>query len=169
MKRVILTSIPVLGMAYERKFVKEKARQKSDKIKDHILKCIVYSKHSAYDHWIKEISGYLASVNGYTVKPKNRKLTSSEYNQLTFEALGEDERDAEAILYEFYSDYAGKIDSDGHGRLSYFDVDADLISKTYHICRELESVICRMLSDNHAKYTMNDFGQALHSVLDKYK
>lgn len=169
MKRVILSSIPVFGIAYERKFVKQKAKQKSEKIKDHILKCIVYSNHESYNHWIKEIAGYIASVNGYTVKPKNRKLTFSEYNNLTFKSLGEDVRDAEAILYEFYSDYAGKPDGEGKGAFSYFDVTHDLIGETNSACREIENVLCRMLSDNNVKYTMNDFSEALHSILDKYR
>ena len=169
MKRVILSSIPVLGMAYERKFVKQKAAQKSDKIKDHILKCIVYPNNAAYNHWIKEISGYIASVNSYTVKPKNRKLTSSEYNNLTFKSLGEDEQDAEAILYEFYSDYAGKPDADSKGCFSYFDITDELISKTHQICREIESLLCTMLSDSSAKYSMTDFSDVLHDVLDKFR
>lgn len=86
-----------------------------------------------------------------------------EYAETTFYALGEDEHDAEAILYEFYANFTEKK------KYGDFEITDDLISIVNQASRQLESTLCDMLANNSAKYTMQDFASTVKSILSTYR
>ena len=103
MKRVIRSSL-ILGMAFPMSVAKDKLTADAKQLNDHIMKCVIYGDSlSCLNHWIDdEITTWIYKAS--TISCKHR-ISPNVYKSTLFCWFGEDSRDAESNLYDFYTKY----------------------------------------------------------------
>lgn len=157
MKRAIRSSY-IMGMAFPLSVAKDKLTSDAKRLNDHIIKCVVYGD-SLYclNHWIDdEITTWIYKAS--TISCKHR-ISSNVYRSTLFCWFGENSRDAESNLYDFYAKYVMR-------RKEYpkFDIDRYLIERLNKVYREIEKEIIQMFCDKYS-YTKNDYSEVLREIL----
>lgn len=157
MKRVIRSSL-ILGMAFPMSVAKDRLTADAKQLNDHIMKCIVYGdSFGCLNHWINdEITTWIYKAS--TVSCKHR-ISSNVYKSTLFCWFGEDSRDAESNLYDFYTKYVMR-----RKKYPKFEIDRYLVERLNKVYRELEREIIQMFCDKY-NYTKEDFREVLHEIL----
>lgn len=157
MKRVIRSSL-ILGMAFPISVAKDKLTSDAKQLNDHIMKCIVYGdSFGCLNHWINdEITTWIYKAS--TVSCKHR-ISSNVYKSTLFCWFGEDSRDAESNLYDFYTKYVMR-----RKKYPKFEIDRYLVERLNKVYRELEREIIQMFCDKY-NYTKEDFREVLNEIL----
>lgn len=120
----------ILGMSSYRKKYIEKLESYSDKLEEHVLKCIVYPENNSKDEWIKEISAWLLRPCITTVKPKGKKLKADDYRDSIFSCFGDEKVDAELSLAWFKDVFISKPEN--KKKYPDFEITDELVNKVFN-------------------------------------
>lgn len=90
---------PLLEMAFERKKAIEMVRSKQMPLSEHLVKILAFDSPQSYNHWYKEINGYLYYINKIKWNRKNRFKPHEYMYWLWEEPLGHGVDAIEDILY----------------------------------------------------------------------
>lgn len=165
MKRVILNK--VYGMSLERDKAVSKMSSLSDRIEEHLLKCLVYKDSiNDYRHWVDdELATWISLVNDITIKPKDKKLKAMDYQSNLFGGLGDTYADANFALHLFRSNHADSRKC--KEPYPYFDITNELISATLDAFMDVQSTLCKVLAKKN-DLDKASIAEVLHTILDKY-
>ena len=162
MKELIKRNRPIFGMSVDRKKAVDRIHRYSDRILEHLAKCILYGniRQQDYDHWIEEISTWMDIINRITIKPRDKKLKNSDYQELFSDILGTERIDAESSLWEVYYDLR-KLS------LPYpeLEISEDKISDMFNASNDLIATFAPILSTKN-EYTRKDIQDILRDILD---
>lgn len=158
MKRVSRSPY-IMGMAFLMSVAKDKLTSDAKQLNDHIMKCVIYGDSlGCLNHWINdEITTWIYKASTINCK---HKITSTLYKSTLFCWFGENQRDAESNLYDFYSKYVMR-----KGEYPKFDIDRYLIERLNKVYREIEKEIICMFCDKYS-YTKNDYSEVLREILE---
>lgn len=163
--------VAILSKVYGMSLVRDKAVSKiaslSDKIEEHLLKCLVYKNSTDdYRHWIDdELATWISLVNDITIKPKDKKLKVKDYQSNLFGGLGDTYADANFALHLFRSNYTDSRKC--KEPYPYFDITTELISTTLDAFTDIQSTLCEVLAKKNGLDKAN-IAKLLHTILDKY-
>jgi hypothetical protein len=76
-----LANTNLMEMAFQRKEVERKVTDISDTLNEHVIKVMIFPNSRDRDHWLKEIDGYLRSIRGWRIKPKNKIPSYEQYEE----------------------------------------------------------------------------------------
>lgn len=164
MKRIIAKSerAKIFGMSMYRKNAISMLERNADTLATHILKCVIYSDTlDCYNHWINdEIAEYISIANDITVKPKNKKLKSSDYERTIFSCFADSHQDALILLRTF------RINNSETNQYPGFEITHDLIEDVYDAFQSIKHKILPLLCTSN-NYGVHDFSIIIHNILDR--
>lgn len=118
--------------------------QYSDPIAYHLIECVIYNDSlNKLDHWINEIANSLSLVNKYKIKPRNKKLKSSEYKNSVFASFGDSKEDAKSVLSVFKLDNLIRDDS-----YPDFEITDEMINCVYMTFQNVMNYVLPILTSN---------------------
>lgn len=158
MKRVIRSS-SILGMAFPMSVAKDKLTADAKQLNDHIMKCVIYGDSlSCLNHWIDdEITTWIYKASIISCK---HRISSNVYKSTLFCWFGENSRDAESNLYDFYAKYIMR-----QKKYPKFEIDRYLIERLNKVYREIEKEIINMFCDKY-NYSKKDYNEVLKEILE---
>ena len=167
MKRFILSSIPILGIATTRKHILDACSDRADIILEHLCKCMIYGQlgndklFNKYDHWISEIGTCINDINNMFWNT-NKKLKREQYDSSLFFELPDTLNEAIAKIHTQYI-------RDRKSRNPYPEVEVtDKMGLNLFGCSsELREYFSKMLSINN-RDRKSDIISDLHYIIDKY-
>ena len=160
MKRIIY------GMSYDRRKILDDAYSYSEKIADHIMKCVVYGKqHKDYEHWIKDelCNKWFKDINDKTPK-KHSGIKPDAYKKNLFAYMGDEVQDAKRDLMHFKRKYVEKAKNP----YPDFEITQDLYFRVFDAYWKLADVISKKIGKYKESTAEQDIVSDIHSVLDKY-
>ena len=165
MKFLIKGKQDILGMAYSRSEIIDEALSRSRGIRDHILKCVIYSSYyKDYKHWTEdEISHWISYILNMKSK-KGVKLKVKDYVNNLFSAFGDDLSDAKNEVNNFHKNYVEKHPDP----YPDFDVTRSLYSAYYYAWNDLYKNLYRHLENHPKEVSKSDIVRLVHRSLDKY-
>lgn len=98
----------IFGMATDKKKAEKKVESISDRINEHIIRCVVY-KNTTNDlqHWIyDELTTWFDYINRIELKTKSGKFTEKSLDDILFGEFGDAVTDAEFNLALFRANVA---------------------------------------------------------------
>lgn len=147
----------IFCQAFPMSKVKDKLLADSKQLNEHILKCVIYyDELHCLSHWIDEITSWVYKAS--TVSSKHN-ISGKTYQNTIFSWFGEDQRDCESNLYDFYAKFVMK-------RKSYpeFEISDYLIERLYHVYREFERDLIDMYTSKY-NYSKSDYLEAVTDIL----
>lgn len=165
MKIYIRTSESIFGMAYNRKDILDKAFHKSERIQEHVLKCVIYSKdYPDYKHWIdEELAVFFSEINDMQPK-RGFRVKDNDYMNNMFSAFGDDLDDAKREVEIFHRDYVEKHPDP----YPDFRITRDLYTTYFNAWRELYQNIRGKIGTYTKEVSREAFSKLIHEALDKY-
>lgn len=164
MKRVILNT-SIYGMSYDRSTAKMKIASLSNKVEEHILKCIIYGNSTnSYQGWVKELAAWISFVNDVTIKPGKKKLKRKDYEDTLFKCIGDDVADVRLSLLSFQMNFASDRSNEPYRE---FEIDEYLVKKAYKVLINFKSKIGEILPIRNDLET-SEIASIIHSTIDKY-
>lgn len=163
MKRYVISTVPIFGMAYERKKIIQRLEGFSKVILEHVAKCIMYGTNFRdYNHWIEhEIATWIVDASDMYLD-KNKKLKTRDYAEVLFGEFGTEVQDARTNLH---------IEQNRCRRSTppYPEVvvDKEMISNMFEACNEIRDTFSPLLSQK-APLDKDDVEATLHHILYKY-
>lgn len=138
----ILKSVrPIFGMSYTRSKAIEQIKGLSDPIERHLIKCIVYgdTTNDLY-HWVHdEIAQYLHSIHTICVKPNNKKLKRTQYEDLIFGSFGNTRNDVKTSLLIF------RAWNNRTKQYPEFEVDEDMVDRLFKTVTNMKEKVIPIL------------------------
>lgn len=157
MKRYIKSVKYIFAMSTPRAKALESIDRYADTFTKHLIKCVVFQNSTNdLEHWILELSNYLDFANSFTIKPSNKKLKASDYEDTLFGYLGTTASDAKQMLKMFKFD-CGKDYPE-------FDITNELVKKTYSVFQAILHKVLPILSSKN-DWDTEDFAALLHNIL----
>lgn len=165
MKIFIRSKQEITAMSYERKAILDKAFRISDRIQEHILKCVIYSKnYRDYKHWIEEeLATFFSDINDMTPK-KGFKIKDVDYRKNLFSAFGDELEDAKREVKIFHRTFVEKHPDP----YPDFNIVPELYTTYFHAWQELRDEIYHKIGKYSKETSHEEISKLLHSVLDKY-
>ena len=164
MKIWVRSSQSIYGMSMELKKARKKFESLGEIIAEHVCKCILYRvDYKDYKYWIEvEIGDWLSYINDVEIATPRKRLKSSEYDSLLFGGLGNDRADARLNLEMTYRKCKKATPP-------YPDViiTDDMVGNLVNATAEIRSIVPKKLATKNS-LTKEDFGIAIHQILDKY-
>lgn len=107
MKIIVHRKSLIYGMADKLADARRYIASISNKLEEHILKCVIYENSTNdYNKWIhSEIVPWLYSASDLRVKTRSGRLSKTDYEKYLFQAFGEDEHDVGNHVARFYNAY----------------------------------------------------------------
>lgn len=163
MKRMIVSSVPIFGMAYERKKIIQRLEGFSKVILEHVAKCVMYgSSFHSYNHWISdEIATWIVDASDMYLD-KHKKLKARDYADHLFGEFGTEIQDARTNLH-----IQQNADKRADPPYPAVIVDKDMISNMFEACTEIRDTFSSLLSET-APLEKADVELKLHEILDKH-
>lgn len=85
----IVRHASIYGMSMNRNKAIQRIDGFNEEIASNILKLSVYTSNTQdYQHWIDELATWFSDINDITIKPSDRKLNESMYDDLVFGQFG---------------------------------------------------------------------------------
>lgn len=164
LKLFLKSSQAIFGMAYERQHILDTAYRYSDRIQEHILKCIIYTKsYTDYNHWIDEISNWIVDVNNMKSK-KGLKIKDKDYLKNLFSAFGDELSDAKREVELFHRKFVEKHPDP----YPDFDITKKLYSTYFYAWQDLKDHLKNKIGKIDQATAKDEIKTIVHQVLDSY-
>lgn len=122
-------------MSLDRKRAKQRIESFSYEISSNLLKLVAYPDDTATNHWIGELATWLSDINDITVKPKNKKFSYSDYEELIFGDFGTTRTDVKVYIDSWL--VSNRISN----KYIEFEVSESLVDKLYLFVSKLKDKI----------------------------
>lgn len=125
----------VACMSLDRKRAKQRIESFSYEISSNLLKLVAYPDDTATNHWISELATWLSDINDITVKPKNKKFSYSDYEELIFGDFGTTRTDVKVYIDSWL------VSNRRSNKYSEFEVSESLVDNLYLFVSKLKGKI----------------------------
>lgn len=165
MKLLILGKQSILGMAYSRSEILDEASSRSRGIREHILKCVIYSSsYKDYKHWTEDELSYWISYILNMKSKKGVKIKVKDYLNNFFISFGDELSDAKNEVIQFHRKFV-ETHPDPYPD---FKVTRSLYSTYYYAWNELCKNLRKHLESSPKDVSKSDIVRLVHKSLDKY-
>lgn len=143
-----LLEVHLFEMAYQRKQIVDKTRDKATQIASHISKIALYPEHSARKHWENEVHSWIKSIDDMKFD-RSKKLATEDYHKYLYKEPFEntnfvDHISKQAVRSDGMFDHKWtdhhKINLENKIKKVYHDISSHLSNDTYtHISETLKT------------------------------